>query len=164
MHINKVIVATAAKIARTVDKSFTVQPGGSLKAVTFGGSITIKTSDTPGVRVVATETFQRASTEAEADDILKDLDERGIVRIGARVKSGDILVGKITPKGETELSPEEKLELENQVEKLSGKKVRARYTVDRSLLGGALVKLGSTIYDGSVKGQLERIREQLSSN
>ena len=38
-----------------------------------------------------------------------DLDERGIIRIGAHVKPGDILVGKITPKGETELSPEEKL-------------------------------------------------------
>ena len=44
-----------------------------------------------------------------ADESLLDLDERGIVRIGARVKSGDILCGKITPKGETELSPEEKL-------------------------------------------------------
>ncbi len=44
-----------------------------------------------------------------AEEGLVDLDERGIVRIGARVKSGDILVGKITPKGETELSPEEKL-------------------------------------------------------
>ncbi len=44
-----------------------------------------------------------------AEESLVDLDERGIVRIGARVKSGDILVGKITPKGETELSPEEKL-------------------------------------------------------
>ena len=44
-----------------------------------------------------------------AEESLVDLDERGIVRIGARVKVGDILVGKITPKGETELSPEEKL-------------------------------------------------------
>jgi len=44
-----------------------------------------------------------------AEDSLVQLDERGIVRIGARVKAGDILVGKITPKGETELSPEEKL-------------------------------------------------------
>jgi DNA-directed RNA polymerase subunit beta len=43
------------------------------------------------------------------EDALKDLDERGIVRIGAVVSPGDILVGKITPKGETELSPEEKL-------------------------------------------------------
>jgi DNA-directed RNA polymerase subunit beta len=44
-----------------------------------------------------------------AEESITHLDERGIVRIGARVKSGDILVGKITPKGETELSPEEKL-------------------------------------------------------
>jgi DNA-directed RNA polymerase subunit beta len=44
-----------------------------------------------------------------AEEALSDLDERGIVRIGAHVKPGDILVGKITPKGETELSPEEKL-------------------------------------------------------
>jgi DNA-directed RNA polymerase subunit beta len=44
-----------------------------------------------------------------AEESLVDLDDRGIVREGARLKSGDILVGKITPKGETELSPEEKL-------------------------------------------------------
>ncbi|MEO8451344.1 MAG: DNA-directed RNA polymerase subunit beta [Gemmatimonadota bacterium] len=44
-----------------------------------------------------------------SDEALVDLDERGIIRIGAHVKPGDILVGKITPKGETELSPEEKL-------------------------------------------------------
>src|SRR3954462_15161067 len=44
-----------------------------------------------------------------SEEALLDLDERGIVRIGAHVKPGDILVGKITPKGETELSPEEKL-------------------------------------------------------
>ena len=44
-----------------------------------------------------------------SDEALKDLDESGIVRIGAKVKAGDILVGKITPKGETQLTPEEKL-------------------------------------------------------
>ncbi len=43
------------------------------------------------------------------DEALKDLDDSGIIRIGAEVKPGDILVGKITPKGETQLSPEEKL-------------------------------------------------------
>ncbi len=43
------------------------------------------------------------------DESLKDLDERGIIRIGAEVRPGDILVGKVTPKGETELSPEERL-------------------------------------------------------
>lgn len=44
-----------------------------------------------------------------SDEVLADLDERGIVRIGAEVRDGDILVGKVTPKGETELTPEERL-------------------------------------------------------
>ena len=62
-----------------------------------------------------------------------------------------------------ELSETEQHALESQVAKLTGRKVRARYAQDRSLLGGAIVRVGSTIYDGSVKGQLERIREQLVS-
>ncbi|WP_211439935.1 DNA-directed RNA polymerase subunit beta [Corynebacterium glutamicum] len=44
-----------------------------------------------------------------SEEVLKDLDDRGIVRIGADVRDGDILVGKVTPKGETELTPEERL-------------------------------------------------------
>jgi F-type H+-transporting ATPase subunit delta len=60
------------------------------------------------------------------------------------------------------LDDPEKREFEVQVGKLTGKKVRARYQQDASLLGGAVVRVGSTIYDGSVKGQLERIREEIS--
>lgn len=59
------------------------------------------------------------------------------------------------------LSDPEKHLLEAEIAKMTGKKVRARYEQDASLLGGAVVQIGSTIYDGSVKGQLERIREQL---
>jgi DNA-directed RNA polymerase subunit beta len=44
-----------------------------------------------------------------SEEVLADLDERGIIRIGAEVRAGDILVGKVTPKGETELTPEERL-------------------------------------------------------
>ncbi len=44
-----------------------------------------------------------------SEDVLADLDERGIIRIGAEVQDGDVLVGKVTPKGETELTPEERL-------------------------------------------------------
>lgn len=62
-----------------------------------------------------------------------------------------------------ELGAAEKREFEAQVGKLTGKKVRARYGQDASLLGGAVVRVGSTIYDGSVKGQLERLREAISS-
>jgi F-type H+-transporting ATPase subunit delta len=62
-----------------------------------------------------------------------------------------------------ELGAAEKREFEAQVGKLTGKKVRARYGLDASLLGGAVVRLGSTIYDGSVKGQLDRLKEAISS-
>ena len=62
------------------------------------------------------------------------------------------------------LSDAQRHSLEAQVEKLTGKKVRARYAQDPAILGGAIVRVGSTIYDGSVAGQLEKIREQLSSS
>ncbi|MBZ5574161.1 MAG: ATP synthase F1 subunit delta [Acidobacteriia bacterium] len=62
-----------------------------------------------------------------------------------------------------ELADAERRSLESQVERVTGKKVRARYLRDATLLGGAVVRVGSTIYDGSVKGQLERIRTALGS-
>lgn len=62
-----------------------------------------------------------------------------------------------------ELGEAERRALEAQVTKVTGKQVRARYIQDLSILGGAIVKVGSTIYDGSVKGQLERIRHAISS-
>jgi len=61
-----------------------------------------------------------------------------------------------------ELTDPEKRVLERQVEKLTGKKVRALYARDSAILGGAMVRVGSTIYDGSVLGQLQRIREQIA--
>lgn len=60
------------------------------------------------------------------------------------------------------LSGEEKRELEARVERMTGKKVRARYATNAELLGGVVVKAGSTIYDGSVRGQLEKMRQELS--
>lgn len=62
-----------------------------------------------------------------------------------------------------ELGDAEKRTLEAQIEKVTGKKVRAQFGLDASLLGGASVRVGSTIYDGSVRGQLEKIREAISS-
>lgn len=62
-----------------------------------------------------------------------------------------------------ELSPDEKRELEAQVAKLTGKQVQARYATDQAILGGAIIRIGSTIYDGSVKGQLRRLKEALSA-
>ncbi len=62
-----------------------------------------------------------------------------------------------------ELGDGERRALEAQIAKTTGKKVRASYGLDPSLLGGAVVRIGSTIYDGSVKGQLEKIKEAISS-
>ena len=60
-----------------------------------------------------------------------------------------------------ELSEKERRALETRMEKVTGKKLRPEYSRDESILGGAIVKVGSTIYDGSVAGQLEEIRERL---
>ena len=62
-----------------------------------------------------------------------------------------------------ELDTEEKRRLESQVAKTTGKKLRVRYSLDQKLLGGVIVKVGSTIYDGSIRGQLQRVREQLTA-
>ncbi len=62
-----------------------------------------------------------------------------------------------------ELGDSEKRAIEAQVGKLTGRNVRARFDLDSSLLGGAVVRVGSTIYDGSIKGQLERIKAAISA-
>jgi F-type H+-transporting ATPase subunit delta len=62
-----------------------------------------------------------------------------------------------------DLGLEEKDSLEAQIVRLTGKRVLARYGTDKGILGGAVVKIGSTIYDGSVRGQLRRMKEQLSA-
>lgn len=62
-----------------------------------------------------------------------------------------------------DLGDDEKRSLATRLEAVLGKKVRARYQKDESLLGGARIRVGSTIYDGSVRGQLRKLKEQLSA-
>ena len=88
------------------------------------------------------------------DQVIKDFEQELNQRLG--FTEADITSAR-------DLSDSERRALESQIKTLTGKKVRARYARDTSILGGAIVKLGSTIYDGSIKGQLERIRAQLSS-
>jgi F-type H+-transporting ATPase subunit delta len=59
------------------------------------------------------------------------------------------------------LGDDEKRALESQVAKITGKKIRASYATDKNVLGGTVVKVGSTVYDGSVRGQLQRLKQQL---
>jgi F-type H+-transporting ATPase subunit delta len=62
-----------------------------------------------------------------------------------------------------ELTKEERIELERDLARATGKKIKAHYAQNPALLGGAIARVGSTVYDGSVKGRLERIRRQLAS-
>jgi F-type H+-transporting ATPase subunit delta len=59
------------------------------------------------------------------------------------------------------LNGQDRVELEAQVAKLAGGRVRATYHQDATLLGGAVVRLGSTVYDGSIRGQLQQLKQKL---
>jgi F-type H+-transporting ATPase subunit delta len=59
------------------------------------------------------------------------------------------------------LNAEDRAQLEAQIAKLAGARVRASYGEDATLLGGAVVEVGSTVYDGSVRAQLERLKQRL---
>ncbi len=62
-----------------------------------------------------------------------------------------------------ELSAEERSNLEAEIAKATGKTIQAKYARDPQILGGAVVKVGSTIYDGSVRGKLQKIKQQMMS-
>ena len=62
------------------------------------------------------------------------------------------------------LDADERREVEEQVAKVTGMKVNATYSEDASLLGGVVVRVGSTVFDGSVRGQLERVRSQMAGS
>jgi F-type H+-transporting ATPase subunit delta len=77
-----------------------------------------------------------------------------------RARQG-VAEARVTSVGE--LTPAEKEELQHALERLTGKKIEARYHVDPALVGGARVQIGTTVYDGSVREQLNRMRERLAS-
>ncbi|HWY67478.1 MAG TPA: ATP synthase F1 subunit delta [Terriglobales bacterium] len=89
------------------------------------------------------------------DQIVKE----AIAQINERLGIADAEIVSIR-----ELGAEEKHRLEAQVAKATGKKLRVRYLLDQGLMGGVLVKVGSTVYDGSVRGQLRRMKEQLAAS
>lgn len=88
--------------------------------------------------------------EEIADGFETALDERmGVVR--AEVKSA------------APLSPQQIHAVEQELSRLAGKRVRSEFTVDRELIGGVVARIGSTVYDGSVRTRLENLREHLVS-
>ncbi|MGC2696337.1 MAG: ATP synthase F1 subunit delta [Candidatus Angelobacter sp.] len=96
------------------------------------------------------------------------IDHRRIAHIGEVVKQFKeemdrrIGIAEAQVRSARTLSPAEKKLLEKQLADVTGMTVRATYAEDTALLGGVLVRVGSTIYDGSVHGQLERLREQIT--
>jgi F-type H+-transporting ATPase subunit delta len=63
-----------------------------------------------------------------------------------------------------ELGEQERSVLVESVGKLAGSQIQASFKLDKSILGGTVVRIGSTVYDGSVRGRLERLKEQLTAN
>lgn len=61
-----------------------------------------------------------------------------------------------------ELTDSQRSALESQLSRLSGKKARSKFSIDPSLIGGVVARVGSTVYDGSVRGQLDRLRTKLA--
>ena len=92
-------------------------------------------------------------------DRLHELDE--IVNEYAQVADVDAGISDAEITTALALNDDDRVQLEEQVGKLAGGKVRAVYTQDAGLLGGVIVKIGSTVYDGSVRGQLEQMKQRL---
>jgi F-type H+-transporting ATPase subunit delta len=87
---------------------------------------------------------------------LKEIRRQFEAEVNERLGIADADVTSVRTLGE-----DEKRGLEAQVAKITGKKIRATYSTDKSVLGGSVVKVGSTVYDGSVRGQLQRLKQQL---
>jgi F-type H+-transporting ATPase subunit delta len=141
------LLASSEQLRRVMDNPSI--PGERKRAVLDG--IVRRQGLTPQVR-----NFVAVVTDHRRLSLFSDIVEQVGQELNERLGFADAEVSSARVLGDAE-----KHLLEAEITKLTGKRVRARYAQDASLLGGAVVKVGSTIYDGSVKGQLARIREQL---
>ncbi len=105
---------------------------------------------------VAVRNFVYLVVDHRRTEILPEIEEAFFSELNERV---GIVDAEVT--SAHELNDDEKRQLRSVLEQRTGKKVEARFQIDGALLGGAVVRLGSTIYDGSVRDQLKRLREQL---
>jgi F-type H+-transporting ATPase subunit delta len=90
---------------------------------------------------------------------LNEIVEEYRIEMNRRLEISDAEVLTARP-----LLDQERAKLEREVAELAGTRVNATFLEDKSLIGGAIVRIGSTIYDGSVRGRLERLRERLVSS
>jgi F-type H+-transporting ATPase subunit delta len=96
-------------------------------------------------------------------------DHRRITMLSEVLEAFDLLSDERLGFTRAEISSAQELEqpqreaVSHELERLTGKKVRMRYAVDRDLLGGLVARLGSTVYDGSVRGQLHALGKRLAA-
>ena len=107
---------------------------------------------------VAVRNFIYLVVDHRRTEILPEMEEAFLSELNERL---GIVDAEVT--SAHELNDDEKRQLSAVLEQRTGKKVEARFEIDGALLGGAVVRLGSTIYDGSVRDQLKRLREQLET-
>jgi F-type H+-transporting ATPase subunit delta len=107
---------------------------------------------------VAVRNFIYLVVDHRRTEILPEMEEAFLSELNERL---GIVDAEVT--SAHELNDDEKRQLSSVLEQRTGKKVEARFQIDGALLGGAVVRLGSTIYDGSVRDQLKRLREQLET-
>lgn len=91
---------------------------------------------------------------AQLPEILREFEAEINDRLG--LAEADITTARV-------LGASERKQLEKKIAELVGKTIKANYATDTKVLGGVVIRVGSTIYDGSVRGQLERLKEALSS-
>jgi len=86
-----------------------------------------------------------------------------IVRVFETELDSELGFAEVQVSSARPLSPQEQRQVELRVNQISAKRIRASYLVKPELLGGVVVRVGDTIYDGSVRGQLEKMRQELST-
>jgi F-type H+-transporting ATPase subunit delta len=107
---------------------------------------------------VAVRNFIYLVVDHRRTEILPEMEEAFLSELNERL---GIVDAEVT--SAHELNDDDKRQLRTVLEQRTGKEVEARFQIDGALLGGVVVRLGSTIYDGSVRDQLKRLREQLET-
>jgi F-type H+-transporting ATPase subunit delta len=120
-------------------------------------SVVVKIAANMGMNDAA-RNFVLTIVEHRRTHLLREIEKAFEAELNARL---GIAEAEVT--SARELGGPEKQKLTEALERRTGKKIEARFVEDKSLLGGAVVRVGSTIYDGSVREQLNRLREQLEA-
>jgi F-type H+-transporting ATPase subunit delta len=107
---------------------------------------------------LAVRNFVYILVDRRRTDMLREIQQTFDAELNARLGIAEAEVTSVR-----ELSAAEREQLTAALERRSGKKIEARFRQDASLVGGAVVRVGSTVYDGSVREQLIRLREQLEA-